>query len=206
MRSIESPGFVCSLVVVGMLAGITGCSEGLPEAGAASPEVAQETGSVSTIGVPAGCSPQGMPRVVATHVVPGAPITATTDHSKVWLRFGTTKSAHELASVNVQSLDAEVAPQDTASEPQGSATPGAARLPEGKSLVAWTADSNFSSWRMKGLANSAESDAVDLGYQGAAIGRPAIAVTPEGEGVLAFVESNGAGFQLVATRVVCSVQ
>jgi hypothetical protein len=199
MRSIESSGFICSLVAACMLAGVTGCSEGLPEAGAASPEVAHET---RTIGVPAGCSPKGMPRVVATHVVPRAEITATSDQSKVWLRFGTTRAAHTLASVNMQSLEADVAPQGAAPDPQGSPTPATARVPDGKDLVAWTADSGFSSWREAGTA----PDGVDLGYQGAAIGRAAIAVTPEGEGVLAFIESNGAGFQLVATRVVCSVQ
>jgi hypothetical protein len=198
MRSIESSGFIYSLVAVGLLAGVTGCSEGLPESGAASPGVAHEA---STIGVPSGCSPQGMPRVVATHVIPRE-ITATSDSSKVVLRFGTTHSENALASVNVQSLEADVAPQSAATEPQAAPTPATARFPEGQKLVAWTARSDFSSWHPDGTT----SDAIDLGYQGAAIGRPAMAVTPEGDGVLAFIESNGAGFQLVATRVVCSVQ
>jgi hypothetical protein len=42
-----------------------------------------------------------------------------------------------------------------------------------------------------------------VGYEGALIGRPAVAVNEEGQGVLAFVESNDGGFQVVATRLVC---
>jgi hypothetical protein len=141
-----------------------------------------------------------MPRVVATHVVPRDEITATSDSSKVLLHFGTTQSAHALASVNVQSLEADMAAESAT--PELEPTPVTAPLPEGKKLVAWTARSDFSSWHPDG----ATSDAADLGYQGAAIGRPALAVTPEGDGVLAFIESNGDGFQVVATRVVCSVQ
>ena len=47
------------------------------------------------------------------------------------------------------------------------------------------------------------SNAVDLGYEGSAIGAPALAATPEGKGVVAFIESNGTGFHLVVTRVSC---
>ena len=52
--------------------------------------------------------------------------------------------------------------------------------------------------------NIASSDPVDLGYQGSAVGDPAVAVTSSGSGVVAFIESNGTGFQLVAMRVSCS--
>jgi hypothetical protein len=45
--------------------------------------------------------------------------------------------------------------------------------------------------------------AIDFGYEGSAVGQPAVAVTRAGNGVVAFIESNGAGFQLVVTHVTC---
>jgi hypothetical protein len=41
-------------------------------------------------------------------------------------------------------------------------------------------------------------------HDGSAVGTPALAVGSSGRGVLAFIESNGHGFQLVAAPVDCS--
>jgi hypothetical protein len=200
MRSRVLSGWVCPLVGVGLLAFVAGCSEGLPEEGATAPEVPQDS---STIGVPAGCSPMGMPQVLATHVTPTAAITATSDSSKVLVGFGTTHGTRVIASVNAQSLEAErVSDDDLGTRDASRGVSFGA--PQGKKLVAWTAGRDFA-WHVRTDADEVASlDPNDLGYQGAAIGRPAVAVMPDGKGVLAFIESNGLGFQLVATRLVCS--
>ena len=83
-------------------------------------------------------------------------------------------------------------------------------LPGGRRLVAWTAGSLDDGLRVKAVTvnenGSAAGPEIDLGYEGSAIGRPAVALDATGQGALAFVESNGAGFQLVVTHVSCAAR
>jgi hypothetical protein len=207
-------GWVCAALAAGMLAGLTGCSEGLPDEGAESPVVAGES---STIGVPRGCSPTGEPRVLATSVAPGAPILATAvapGDSTVLLGFQTTKAPLAITSVNVRSLEAVTGAPGAVAPLEGRKLVPAHEVQDGK-LVAWTSAAGpgqtrtsggaTRSWHVRpGVADVGALDPDDVGFEGAVIGKPALAVGNDGRGVLAFVESNGEGFQLVATRVVCA--
>ncbi len=117
--------------------------------------------------------------------------------SRVLLGFGTTKESHVIASVNVHSLEAE------ANEPGATlANEAQEATVRDEKLIAWTTKGPASAWRMR--SDAAAVDPNDLGFHGAIIGKPAMAVALDGKGVLAFVESNGDGFQLVATRVLCA--
>jgi hypothetical protein len=200
-------GFVYSLFGAGLLAATTGCSETASQVRSVSPTVAF---GATTSDVPAGCSPEGLPRVLATHVVPRVGVTATSEGSHVWLRFGTTKAPRVVAEIDAESL--EGADSGNAPPPQtlDSTSPAELRLGDGRRLAAWTDGSVERGMRVKtatiGLDGAMVGDAVDLGYEGSAIGRPAVAVTSSGRGVLAFIESNGAGFQVVAMRVSCAAE
>jgi len=45
---------------------------------------------------------------------------------------------------------------------------------------------------------------IDLGFHGSAVGRPAVAFGEHGRGVLAFIESNEVGFEVVVVRAACA--
>lgn len=85
-------------------------------------------------------------------------------------------------------------------------SPGVAALPAGRFLLVWT----------EGPASGHDVRALTLGPDGAPIGAPLVisnvgvnagqgqaAVADSGQGVVAFLESSGAGFQVVATPIVC---
>lgn len=75
-------------------------------------------------------------------------------------------------------------------------------------LVAWTEGSVNEGLHVRAVTvgddGSALGTPIDLGFEGSAIGRPAVAFRDNGRGVLAFVESNEVGFQLVVTRSACA--
>ena len=197
--------FVYSLVGAGALASVTGCSNAAQQARSASPTVAFE----APVGdMPSGCSPEGMPRVIAKHVAPQSGLTATADGPNVWLRFATTKAPRVVERLDVDSL--ETSTDTSGAPPEIGATSGplVLSLPDHRRFVAWTDGTLEGGMRVRGVTVDSDGAAVgqslDLGFEGSAIGRPAVAVTQSGHGVLAFIESNGAGFQVVATRVSCS--
>jgi len=199
--------FVYSLVGAGALASVTGCSNAAQQARSASPTVAFE----APIGdMPSGCSPEGMPRVIAKHVAPKAGVTATADGSHVWLRFATTKAPRVVERLDVDSLESSADADAEAAPPEAGANTGplVLSLPDHRRFVAWTDGTLESGMHVRGVTVDSDGVAVgqsvDLGFEGSAIGRPAVAVSPSGHGVLAFIESNGAGFQVVATRVSCT--
>lgn len=154
-----------------------------------------------------GCALEGMPRVIATHVVPKSGVTATYGEGHVWLRFATTHSPSVTLAIDPESLEVE----DVGEPPPAVAAPRAGQpvavdLEDHQRLVAWTegnAEQGVSVKLATASNDGSTSNAMDLGYEGSAIGAPALAATPEGEGIVAFVESNGAGFHLVVTRVTC---
>lgn len=163
--------------------------------------------STTDLSSSSGCSLEGMPRVIATHVAPKAGVTATSADGHVWLRFATTREPVVAVAIEPESLEVE----DVGAPPpaQPARTPGqsvAVDLEDHHRLVAWTegnAEQGISVKLASVAVDGQPSNAVDLGYEGSAIGTPALAATPEGKGVVAFIESNGAGFHLVVTRVTC---
>ncbi|HEX8794611.1 MAG TPA: hypothetical protein VF765_26880 [Polyangiaceae bacterium] len=199
--------FVYSLVGAGALAALTGCSSTAQLARSASPTVAF---GAEASDVPSGCSPEGMPRVIATHVAPKAGLTATQDGSHVWLRFATTKAPRVIEQLDVETL--ETGADANAGPPEGGSGSGPVvlSLPDDRRFFAWTDGTLEQGMRVRGVTVGSDGvsvgEGIDLGYEGSAIGRPAVAITPSGRGVLAFIESNGAGFQVVATRVSCTAE
>jgi hypothetical protein len=149
-----------------------------------------------------------MPRVVATHVAPKDGVSAVAADGKIWLRFGTTHDPRVSLALDPASLEVI-----DAGEAPPLALTGAARGPvqveleDHRHLVAWTEGSMDKGLSVK--VATVSDDGIpgvpaDLGYEGSAIGQPAIAVTPAGAGIVAFIESNGAGFQVVVTRATCA--
>ena len=199
--------FVYSLVGAGALAAVTGCSTSAQQARSASPTVAFGAPAAE---MPAGCSPEGMPRVIATHVAPQSGVTATADGSHVWLRFATTKAPRVVERLDVDSLatstDANTAPPEIGA----GRGPVVLSLSDDRRLIAWTDGTLEKGMHVRAVTIDPDGvsvgQSIDLGYEGSAIGRPAVAIAPSGHGVLAFIESNGAGFQVVATRVSCTAE
>ena len=154
------------------------------------------------------CTLEGMPRVIATHVVPKAGVSATSADGHIWLRFATTRDPRVTVAIDPESLEVQ-----NAAEPPPAVTPLAqpgqliaVDLQDHHRVVAWTEGSTEKGVSVR-LATETDdgspSNAVDLGYEGSAIGTPALAATPDGKGVVAFIESTGAGFHVVAMRVSC---
>ena len=173
-------------------------------AGALHPEVGFAASATDLTG---GCALEGMPRVVATHLVPKAGVTATASAGHVWLHFATTHNPDVTLAIEPESLEVEDAGEPPpAVSAQQSGKPVAVDLEDHRRLVAWTegnAEQGISVKLATVTDDGSSSTALDLGYEGSAIGAPAIAATPEGKGVVAFIESNGAGFHLVVTHVTC---
>jgi hypothetical protein len=154
-----------------------------------------------------GCSLEGMPRVIATHVAPKAGVIATQADGHVWLRFATNRNPSVTLAIDPESLEV----QDVGEPPMAAPAPKPGQavsvdLEDHHRIVAWTEGSAEQGLSVKLAAvtdDGSPSNAVDLGYEGSAIGAPALAATPDGKGVVAFMESTGAGFHLVVTRVTC---
>lgn len=200
---VKGEGLVCLL---GLVAAATGCATTAPMVPAA-PAVAF---SASRSDVDAGCSLEGMPRVVATRLRPMAGVAAAISDGHVWLRFTTTRDPRVQLAVDPETLEVVV---DAA--PLIEVAPTAKRgqvevnLRGHRHLVARTEGSLDDGLHVKAVAVGEEDTAVStssaLGFEGSAIGDPAIAFGHDGKGVLAFIESNEVGFQLVVTRVACDV-
>lgn len=154
------------------------------------------------------CTADGT-RVIATHVVPKAGVTAVAEGARIGLRFATTGNPRVAVALDpdtLQLLGGETPPVETASG--ASHGPVQTELSDHRRLVAWTEGSLESGMRVRAttLSPDGSSDApMDLRYHGSAVGQPAVAVTRAGNGVVAFIESNGDGFQLVVTHVTCAM-
>ena len=154
------------------------------------------------------CTPDGMPRVVATHVVPMNRISAVADGDRIGLRFSTTQTPLDAVTLDARTLDVveERAPPDYLA-PSEPGEPVRVELSDRRHLVVWmsgTIETGLSVQAVTVGAGGSPSTPVQLGYEGSAIGDPTVAVTDDGDGVIAFIESSGAGFQLVATHMKCS--
>jgi hypothetical protein len=165
---------------------------------------------VSDIATGGRCALLGEPRVVATHIVPKTGVTAVSKGGRVWLHYATKAKAEETIALEPESLETvEGETPPPAETLEGPADRVEISLNDGRRLIAWTQGSVYSGLKVQAayLATDGSTEGiVDLGYQGSAIGDPAVAVTSAGNGVVAFIESNGAGFQLVATRVSCKTR
>jgi hypothetical protein len=157
-----------------------------------------------------GCSLDGTPRVIATHVKPMSGITAVTAGGVVWLRFATTHDDRVAVAIDPETLqvvEAGVPPLDVAAATVKG--PVEIDLPGHERLVAWTEGSSEDA-HVKAVTvaeqGMAVGSAIDLGFHGSAIGRPAVAFGERGKGVLAFIESNEVGFEVVVVRAGCGAE
>jgi len=196
-------------VVAGALVSLSlGCSA---STASRSPVVAfaasqSDIAAVGTAGPGMRCALQGEPRIVATRVSPAAGVKATSWGYRVWLHYATKAKTDANVAIAPESLqtvaDNVPPPAQVLDRPADSVE---LATEDGHHVVAWTQGAALSvkddPTASSGLGNS---DAVDLGYQGHAVGDPAVAVTSAGSGVVAFIESKGTGYQLVAMRVSCS--
>lgn len=207
--------FAIAGVLVSLTIGCSASSSMAPRSPASamaggSPAVAfgASASDVAAVPAPVRCSLEGEPRVVATHVAPRAGVKAISKGGQVWLHYATRAKADTTVALAPESLEtvagAVPPPAEMLDRPADSV---AMDMEGGRRLVAWTqgsADSGKNVYATSVGADGSTDQPVDLGYQGSAIGDPAVAVTSAGDGVVAFIESNGKGFQLVATRVSCS--
>jgi hypothetical protein len=202
MNARGTLGLGCLLV--GLVAGSTGCST-TARVAPISPAVAF---SAPRSDVEQGCSLGGMPRVVATRVTPKDGVTAAVSGGRVWLRFATTRDARVLVAIDPETLevvtDATPPVEAASTAPRG---PVEVQVQDHRRLVAWTEGSLSDGRHVRAVTIGDEGTAlgepIDLGFEGSAIGRPAIAFDENGKGLLAFIESNDMGFQLVVTRAGC---
>jgi hypothetical protein len=184
--------------------GALGCSAATASAPAHSPSVAF---AASASDVLQSCTLEGAPRVVATHVSPKAGVAAVVEGGRIQLRFATTGSPALATTYEPEGVDVVASPAAPVAA-NGSSNRADVELPDHRHLVAWTAGTLEGGLRVRlvtvGQDGSTEAP-IDLGNQGSAIGRPAVAVTRAGNGVVAFIESNGDGFQVVESRVTCAI-
>jgi hypothetical protein len=154
-----------------------------------------------------GCVLQGEPRVVAGHVLPEAGVSSVaTEGGGIQLLFATARRPHAALTVDPGSLqitevgDAPAAAQQSHTG-QGEAGP--------RGVVAWTEGRperglNVKVATVEGAVATVATP--DLGYEGTAVSAPTVASTRDGEGVFAFIESNGVTSQLVVVRAACAAR
>ena len=204
-------GFPFGFALFGLLAsgGALGCSPTAALTPAASPIASPAVAFGATASdVDWGCSLEGTPVVLANHVKPMAGITAMVQDGVVWLRFATThdpRVAVALDADTLQVVDAGEPPMESA---EGSVKgPVEVDLPDNRRLVAWT-DGSSEERHIRAISVAEQGAAlgagIDLGFHGSAIGRPAITFGAHGRGVLAFIESNEVGFEVVVVPAVCA--
>jgi hypothetical protein len=158
--------------------------------------------------VAANGTPDDTMLVVATHVVPKAGVSAVVEGDHIALRFATTgnrRVALALDPGTLQILGDETSPVEGPSS--GSFGAASVDLPHHGHLVAWTDGSVQTGFRVRAVTLSADGSSetpISIGDEGSAVGRPAVAVTPGGNAVVAFIESNDDGFQLVVKHVTCA--
>jgi hypothetical protein len=87
------------------------------------------------------------------------------------------------------------------------ARPIVARIDSERSLVAWTSGSIYAGMdvHMQTIGKNGEplGAAIVLPHEGSVFGRPTVAVSPSGRAVVAFLDSNDHGFQIVAASLDC---
>jgi hypothetical protein len=178
---------------------------------------------------PQACTIEGAPRIVATTAAPHDGVEADADASQVWLRFAKKANARVVMAIDPESLDVVEASDSPPSKledanfvalhvfPVQSAwscavgsgrTRQQAPVDSRRSVLAWTEGSVYAGLdvRVSTIGSDGEplGAPVTLAHEGSAIGQPAVAVASSGRGLVAFIESNGHGFQLVAASLDCT--
>jgi hypothetical protein len=198
-----------------------GCAAGASATNGPSPALAFAAGE-NDLGE---CS-VGRPRVLATRAAPPVGVSARVDASHLWVRFAPTTQNRVTMSIDPASLDVVEVVESTApsirswagTAPSGDDDAEAwatgrrgetfVWLDGGRSLQAWTEGSLETALHVEVQTLDRGGAAFDspfaVEHDGSAVGTPALAVGSSGRGVLAFIESNGHGFQLVAAPVDCS--
>ena len=94
------------------------------------------------------------------------------------------------------------------SRPREVSTPVIVDVDSHRSVLAWTEGSAYTGVDVRiqtvGRGGVALGPPVTLAHEGSAIGRPTLAVTPSGRGVVAFLDSSEQGFELVAAPLNCT--
>jgi hypothetical protein len=146
--------------------------------------------------------------VVATHVVPQAGVNIVAEGDGIGLRFATTRDPGVALALDPQTLEVLGGEAPPVAIPStGSPGPVRVELSDHSRLVAWTEGSVQMGYRVRATTVSPDGSTgapIDLGDQGSAVGRPAVAVTRAGSGVVAFIESSADGFQLVVAHLSCA--
>ena len=173
-------------VVAGALVSLAlGCSASTTSTASRSPAVAfgASSSDIASVGTGAStrvqCALQGEPRVIATRVSPTAGVKATSMAYRVWLHYGTNAKGDTTVAIAPESLqtvaDDVPPPHGVLDRPAHSVE---VATEDGRHLVAWTQGDAFPGNDVRTASTGlGSSDAVDLGYQGSAIGDPAVAVT-----------------------------
>jgi hypothetical protein len=176
---------------------------------------------------PGGCA-IGPPRILGTTAAPPVGVSARAESSRVWLRFAPTTQERLAMAIDPVSLDVletlETSPPSIRSW-AGAAPSGGddtalwsashknevfAWIDGGRSILAWTEGSLETAKQVRVQTFDRGGEPLDspvaLDHEGSVVGAPALAVGSSGRGVLAFIESNGHGFQLVAASLDCSTR
>jgi hypothetical protein len=195
---------ITALLVSCFSSGALGCSATASMA-PRSPAAAFDSGASNLDSIP---TPDGTTQVIATHVVPKAGVSLVADGDRIGLRYATEANPRVTVALDPASLQivgGETSPAGAPSSlPPG---PASAELADHGHLVAWTEGSLETGFRVRAttVAPDGSSDTpVRVASEGSAVGQPVVAVTGTGTGVVAFIESNGDGFQLVVKRVDCA--
>jgi hypothetical protein len=196
------------LLAMATAGGALGCSATTAAGSSMGPVAPAVAFGASRSDVDPGCSLDGTPRIVATHIAPKAGVTATASGGRIWLRFATAHDPRVSVAIDPETL----AVVDDVAEPvevarDASRGPVEVEVQDHRRLVAWTEGSLEKGLHVRAVTVGDEGvamgAAIDLGFEGSAIGRPAVAFIEDGRGVLAFIESNDAGFELVVVRAGC---
>jgi hypothetical protein len=177
---------------------------------AAEPAPALAFAATATDIAPGGCA-IGSPRVLAQKAAPPAGVSARAESQAAWIAFGPTAVERVALKVDPVSLGVVETITDGDAAPTSIAHGDGvfAWLDGGRSIRAWTEGSTESGHRVRVQTLDRTGEPLDapvaLQGEGSAVGAPAVAVDPSGRGVVAFIESNGHGFQLVAAPLDCSI-
>jgi hypothetical protein len=174
------------------------------------------------------CAIDGDVRVIAEKVAP-VPMDAVARDERLWLRYGARVHEPLVVGLDPGSLQV-VAVAGAADWPpranegltpvawQG-ATGGPGDAVQGRSIVRVDAERSLVAWSEGSVEGGYQVRVATLGWRGEPLGRvitlnregsamssPVASIGPSGRGLLAFVESNGHGFQVVAAPLYCAIE
>jgi hypothetical protein len=180
-------------------------------------------GVAAVAGPRAACSINGAVRVIDDRVAPSA-VDAMVAESRVWLRYDPRVHRSLVVGLDPESLQIVTTMSSPATGGDGAVVPASwlepvgaraeassgraiARVDAARSLVAWSEGTVERGYQVRLVTLSAQGEplggVVAIDREGSAISSPVVSIGPAGRGVVAFLESNGRGFQLVAAPLEC---